>query len=327
MAIKVTLDTVPRTILDTPAGSTSLPKRFVRTGAIDGIDVTTVSGAPKYEAMFLAQQAISAAAAANPITNHPEYALMRILIESDPGSDSSALAQLIYETAQFGAGQPPSTFVIVDDQVLTMRQTNYLPGTKQKIALAWQPHPDKPYESGIPEDLVTMSFLFPLRTIEIDALIFGRPTQGQDYGGHVNHAPWPTSAGGPFNLVFEYGNSQFPTASGLQKDKGFWLLTRYTTRRSRYAGYFTLHAQAMSRVIEDWSEFAHLMNTKTGRYVQISKTIAEGDTIIGNLMAFPYTQGIRKGIPLGPPDNGSRDVGVARVGPYPVTDFSAIFGF
>jgi hypothetical protein len=327
----VTLDIVPGTLIDTPAGSTLLPKRFIRMAGIDGIDVSSITGSPKYEAMFVAQTQILNAAAASPITNHPEYVLMRIVIQPDPNSDSSATAQLIYETAQFGAGQPPSTFVITDKSALTTRQTHYIPGInrKQKISLAWEPHPDKPYEPGVPEDLVTISILFPMRVMTIDALIYGRPTEGQDFVGYVNGALWPTLPGGAFpNLIFEYGDATFPTASRLQKDKGFWLLTEYATQRSRYSGYFTLSAQAQSRVIEDWSECIQLRDKKTGRFVQISKTIDLGDAIIAALMAAPYQYGIVRGTPQpGNNDNMTRNVGVARVGPYPSTDFVQIFGF
>lgn len=333
MAISVTLDVVPDSAIDTPSSSLALPSRFVRAGTVNGIDVSVVAGSPKYEAMFQAQQAVVAADAASPLTNYPGYVLRRILLS--PLSDTSAKALLIYETVVFGIGVPPSTYVLADDAFLTTRTTSYVPGSRQKITVAWDPPPSKIQEEGIAEDAVEMSILFPMRTLTVSALIYGYPTFGQDKIGYTNNAAWPTAPTGPITVTG--GTLTAPLAltvrgfdafagTGMPSSlpKGYWLLSRYATAQNRIGGYYQLEAQAITRVVEDWSECGMLKNLKTGKFVDVGDTIAKGDTIITNLFSTAYSYGVTRGTD---PDDGSRNTGVVRVGPYKLADFTAIFGF
>jgi hypothetical protein len=315
MAITVTLDIYPNTSLETQIAATGSPNRFARYALVDGIDVTVVAGSPKYEAMFLAQQAVVDAAAASPLDNHPEYVLQSILL--DPISDTQAIARLLYETVVFGQGIPPSTYVLTDGGQLTTVATNFIinaDGKRRKLALSWDP-PKLTGAKRISEDLVTHGFLFPDRVLQVDALIYGRPTNGQGYLRHVNNATWPTQAptwpGQPVSG---------PTPLG----RAYWLLSEYVTRMSRIGGYYTLSARAISRVVADWSEMIILQDTHTGKFVQVGSTPAKGDAIIDALFEQPYVNDVVQGVD---PEKGGRFTGVARVGAYPLADFHAIFGF
>jgi hypothetical protein len=317
MAISCTLDVFPNSTLELAASDVGTPNRFVRIGIVEGIDVSVVTGSPKYEAMFLASAAVQAACVANPLTNHPEYVIRRILLE--PLSDTTALARIIYETIVFGVGIPPSTYVLTDGTMASTVETNFMidkNGKKRKISAAW----DDPYEvSGAPsisEDIITMSLFEPWRTLQVDALVYGRPTDGQSKIRFVNDAQWPT---------------QFPTFPGVPNSdpvplpRGYWMLAEWVTRLFKTSGYYTLSAKAVSRVNRDWSEGGMLTDIHTGKYVQVGATIAEGDAIIDALFSTPYENDILYGDD--PMSAFGRAVGAIRVGAYHVADFGQIFGF
>lgn len=300
MSIVVTLDTVERTLLDVPRYTIDQQKRFIRNAVIQGIDVAS---SPKYEAMFLAQTAIvSAEAASSVTTGHSDLILQRILLE--PLGDTTARAQLIYETALGPGGSAVSTWVITDDGNTTTRQTNYLPGTRQKISTAWEAPASEPI-AEIPEDYVTMGFLAPLRTIRLDALMSSRPQDPQTILRRANSANWPST-------------DTYPLA------KGYWLMTRFASRLAQYNGYYAVSAEATSKVDEDWSEAGTLIDSRTGKYVQVGATISDGDDIIADLFSSAYAYGITYGSDSGEP---GRNTGVVRVGPYQTTNFVTVFGF
>jgi hypothetical protein len=266
--------------------------------------------------MFLASAAVQAACVANPLTNHPEYVIRRILLE--PISDTSAIARIIYETIVFGQGIPPSTYVLTDGTVATVEQTNYFvdkDGRRRKISTSWD---DVNFLSGapsIPEDFITMSLFMPWRTLQVDALVYGRPTNGQAKIGSVNDDIWP---------------SQMPTFPGVPTSdptplpRAYWLLAEWTTRLFKTSGYFTLSAKAISRVNRDWSEGGTLVDTKTGKYVQVGATPALGDQINDALFAQPYENDLMLATD---PNDPQREPGTIRVGAYPLASFPAIFTF
>jgi hypothetical protein len=142
---------------------------------------------------------------------------------------------------------------------------------------------------GRVEDRITYTIQQPMRAIGISALVYGEPTSGIGTQQYVNHASWPSG--------------HAPMA------RGFWRLDRYQTDYARYSGYYTLDAQASSKVVEDWSETGTLRDSQTGRYVKYSP--AELTT----LLSTPYAYGIVQGN------------GIQRVGFYPVINFATIFGF
>lgn len=285
MAITVTLDTVEGAALEMGAQS-----RFARGGFVDGIDVS-VSG-NKSEALWLAGEAISAAAAAAPLeASRAGAPLSRIFLE--PVSDTSAKARIIYESLT--GGGPPSTYMIRDSSYMRSLTTNRMPGTHEPIVCTWE---GLAYGSGMPvvnkiSDRVEFTIMAPIRTIVVSALIYGRPTEdGEDKVFHVNHALWPTG-----------------DAALNPHAVGFWRVDKYETNFAKYSGYYTLEAQATTKIVEDWSETGTLRNAQTGRYVKV-----DPDDLTA-LLSPAYSYGITSGN------------GIVRVGFYPTTNYVSIFGF
>jgi hypothetical protein len=319
MAISVTLDLFKDSTFEISSAALAQPSRFVRIAMVEGIDVTVVSGSPKYEAMFLAQQAVVAACAASPLTNHPELILQRILLEAI--SDTSAIARIIYETVVFGVGIPPSTYVLTDGAMLTTKQTRFIVdanGKRVPIMTSWAPTTNTTGTPPVSLDFVPMSLLFPVRTLQVDALTYGRQTNGQAFLRHVNDNTWPT---------VEPSFPGNPPSGPTPLPRGFFLLASFVTRQFSTGGYYTLSASAISNVIHDWSEPGVLQDTRTGKYVQPGIDVTESNAMVEALFSSQYEFGVIEQIDTTNPNAPNRPTGLIRVGPFPTADFSGIFGF
>lgn len=306
----VTLDTIEQASLEYGTATGTPFKRFVRPCYIEGLDVTGAGGNLS-EALWLGGAAIEAAAAASPLAGaRADMLLTRIFLE--PTADRSARGRILYELPQFGAGQPASTYLLRDAGVMRTFETNRMPGTHEPLLCTFDSSAAGAYGYGpasgfigddSPQafrlsDRIIYTIMAPLRAIEVNALVYGRPTSGaQDSITYVCDASWPTSAypGGTTGLV--------------PKAKGYWRLDNYQTDYAVYSGYYTLRAFATTKVTEDWSESGTLRNAQTGRYVRVTPES------ITTLMSGPYTHGIT---------NGN---GIQRVGFYPLIHFPDLFGF
>lgn len=90
---------------------------------------------------------------------------------------------------------------------------------------------------------------------------------------------------------------------------GYWLLAEHTTAISKYTGYYQKRISAITRVMEDWSEIA-VLQTPDGHYYDVPSGTWTAT------IAPAYSFGVIYSA-----------AGIARWGPYPVTEFSTIFGF
>ena len=305
----VTLDIIEQASLEYGTATGTPIKRFVRPCYVEGMDVSGAGGNLS-EALWLAGAAVEAAAAASPLAAaRADMALTRIFLE--PTTDRAARGRILYELPTFGAGQPPSTYLIRDAGTMRTFETNRLPGTHEPLECSYDSSAAGGYggvASGFigddsPQafrltDRIIYTVMAPLRAIEVNALIYGRPTNGaQDAITYANNASWPTGAypGGTTGLV--------------PKAKGYWRLDNYQTDYAVYNGYYTLRAFATTKVTEDWSESGTLRNAQTGRFVRVTPES------ITTLMSGAYTYGIT---------NGN---GIQRVGFYPLISFPALFGF
>lgn len=290
--------------------NTANQTRFVQTGSINNIDTTTVTAV---ELLWRALQILrnNGYTVSNPITvlaGHTGVSLQRIEVVGY--TDNGVNIALFWETPSFGV---TSIYTIQKSTVLTPYQTDLLPGTRKPLRINDTVVSSSYDSSGsastdtytVQGDNVLFTFLKPLETINVIALTFGAPKYVGNRVGNVNDANWPAST------------YSFPTFGGHdptneQKGPGYWLLTEWTTREERYAGYYSLNASAVSRVDEDWSYTGLLTNRATGKRIAMANETAT----LAAMNPLPYSFGIIY--------NAG---GMIRVGPYRTTNFQTLFGF
>ncbi len=143
----------------------------------------------------------------------------------------------------------------------------------------------------VPADTCKVRFGRPCRAISVTSVIGGAVDESVgDRIGSVNIEVWKGKA------------------------PGFWRLDNYETSQAVYTGYTTIEALAVTKVVEDWSESEILRDSRTHRYVDVLP--AE----ITAMNAKPYSFGLIW--PITAPGKG-----IMRVGLYPMTSFTSIFGF
>lgn len=140
---------------------------------------------------------------------------------------------------------------------------------------------------GVPGDTVSCNILCPLRTVNVSILGAGDVEDGE--GSSISTVNNATWRG--LNL-------------------GYWLMAEYTTSVSKYTGYYQQRITAISRVLEDWSEVI-VLRRPDGKFISVDETQYSTD------MALDYDYGLI----------GTKNKGFARYGPFPMTNFTAIFGF
>jgi hypothetical protein len=273
-------------------------KRMVQTGIVEGLD-TSVD-----EHLLLWQ--VLQVLAANNYTFDPPTALDPTLpniilrrVRVVGVTADTCLIALYWQTPDLG---PPTIFSIRNATRLASYQTDLLPGTRKPLRI-----PDVIVKGGytVPGDNVLFNFLRPLEEIGIYSLTYGSPRVNNGNVGRVNDRAWPNVA------------PSLPTFGGhkpndYQKNKGYWLLSEWTTDTQKYSGYYSTQGSAVSRVNEDWSESGMLIDRATGKRVEL----IDSDATATAMMAPEYSYGIIYA-----------SEGMIRVGPYDVTNFSTIFGF
>lgn len=277
-------------IQDAQAETRGITGRMIRTGYLTGM--ASASSEPDPAVMYAALQVV--VAQAGPFyPGVPELPLAGVFLK--PFSNDGFFVRIFYETI---GGLQPSVYIIRDRAYVGAHQTNQVPGTNELISVSWEGAAvggDAP--PTVPADSIVMSFNLPIRGFSVSGLIYGTSTgANQNYVGFVNDAPWPTAG----------------KRVAASRDTGWWQLTEYGEDESVYSGYYTYAGTALSRSWRDWSESGILRNSLTGRFVKVDQSD------IDTQEALPYAHGM-----INPVVNK----GICRVGPFPMTDFAAIFGF
>lgn len=253
-----------------------LLRNRVRIGVVKGID--TSSGTDlilekAYDAMVAAGYTLGSA---SPDTSSTaRLATVRI----SPLSGDMCRVEMRYEPPNFNQ----TAYVIRNSSYVTNVPGNMLPGTRTPIRIGYTDVDGKKW----PEDNLTIPILRAFRQISISAVIAGDPPTGlQDAIGYANSDTWQGKA------------------------KGYWLMVRADTDVSKWTGYSSYTASALTRGFEDWSETGVLRNSMTGKYAKV----ATAD--LATLLSPAYSQGIISSV-----------AGAIRVGPFPTTSFTTVFGF
>lgn len=278
--------------------------RFVRTGIITGLSV-----APGNEIAFLHD---ASRATGMPQMGEICSADVRLQLtrrEFRPLSDTMARFFLIYESPY---GFQETSYIIRNSAFLGNLQTNMLPGSGTRPF--WIAGFSQPGAAGTSEDkdmlpdTVFMNIFRPMRQVSVSVLAYGSPQgDGGDAIGRVNGKPWPVGVVGM-----------------AEKPKGYWLCNKYETSLSKYKGYYTVEAAGITRTTQDWSEYGILRNRKTGRYAQVTDTanaVPSWDYAAEARAVDTYYYGRMY------PPNASDKKGIARWGPYELSDFAILFGF
>lgn len=214
---------------------------------------------------------------------HPEMIYQQLVIRGF--TNNGCIVELRHETPVFGGAA--TALILRNRSYVSSINTNMYRDTAGNVHGIRVPGITIEGEQ-VGDDLGTISMLKPMRARQVFALTYGQPANGgEDAVGFVNNANWQS------------------------KPPGFWLMTEFETDISRYSGYYTMQATAITQVTHPWVYFSTLQSRQTGRYAQIAA--AE----IANLGNLPYLPGSLTQATGG---------GMVRVDPYLFANFAAIFG-
>lgn len=260
----------------------AISQQYVRTGLVT--DITAV-GDPDPEMLWnvltiLATAGITLSPASALSLAHPTLFLRRVRVTGF--ATNGARVALLYSTPDLG---PPSAFIVTDSSTLTSYQTDLLPGTRVPLRI-----PDTTIKGGgvVGGDNVLFNFLRPIRKVGVAAVSYGVTKPSNGIVGKVNAGLWNGKA------------------------QGFWLCDSWITSTSRFAGWYTLQASAITKEDEDWSESGMLIDRATGKRVELIDSTATATA----MMALAYAFGIIYA-----------NDGMIRVGPYKTQSFAPQFMF
>jgi hypothetical protein len=264
--------------------------RFTRTGVIKDIDVT-----PGSEMEFLWDCQNNNVVAgmpqnADPCPGHPLLRLTQRRFV--PMSHDSARVFLVYETPQ---GFPTTSYLLRDETTLTEVETQFIPGTRKQIFIPGYSTDTTTFVG----DAVTMRFRLPIRSLSVSLVGIGSVQQSNNYVGYCNDGSWQGKA------------------------KGYWLMDQFRTMQSKYQGFFSLEAVAVTKSYEDWSQTGALFNKLVGKYFEVDQAVIDATN------ALPYAYGEIANKSASDPDAWvpPKFSGYIRIGPYPMANFTSIFGF
>jgi hypothetical protein len=302
MAVTLKLDTIQQSQFE----ENGLVKRYVRGALIKGM---TVEDGKEIDFLFNAGnkdivpgmpqmgEALSA--------SHPDLQLTRR--QFIPLNGGLIRCALTFETPYGFAAQ--SSYIVRNSAFLSNIETNMLPGAgRTPLSVpGFSQSEIVGNDSKIPGDVVTLRIFRPMRQITVSVLAYGSPTSdGGDYIGTVNDDDWPVNVEGM-----------------TSKPTGYWLMNKFDTMTSKYQGYFTVDAAALTRTNEDWSEYGILRSRDTGRYAMVTDPDTthvppHWDYAAEAVAVKPYKYGIMY---------RRADKGILRVGPYETSSFATLFGF
>lgn len=280
---------MPNLILDTVERSQvekfgNVGGRIVRTGVVTDVDVTNDKERLLWECLNV--PGLPAMGAAHP--SNPAFLLNRVVAEGI--NERSARLFLHYEPFSANAA---SALVITTGSRLTTYQTNLHPGSNKPLYVDVSDG-----DNSIPADLVTFNLLKAQSTASVFKLQIGTidPANAASQTakvGHVNSNTW------------------------LGRAKGSWLITDYEVVNSKYAGYYTTRATAMTAgpAPQTWMTAAVLFQRQYGKYYWYEGIEDDIRSQIDG--GYVYTAD----------SNVNSRLGWAVIGPYPLADFNAVFGF
>lgn len=197
----------------------------------------------------------------------------------------SARVLLVYSNDFSGQGQ---AYILSFRGYQQSYVTNRLPGTKKALNVPIWRDPNNKFNK-VPQDLAFGTFSYSMREIEISGMKQGAAPPPGTYDGVVNYAN---------------------DADFFDRPPGYWVITRGSQDFSKYAGFWKYSLAAVTKNIEDWSEWFTLFNRKSGLYVTIPPN--EEDQCRQKPYSYGEIYAFR---------------GLLRIGPFPTTDFNALFGF
>lgn len=286
MAARVILDTVQDSELD----ATAVTRDRIRTGMIVGMDVPSNVPDPilhEKALIVLIAAGLDWGSILDPSV--PDCFLTRIRLI--PVSSRNFRFAAYYSTFRGGV---PTIYNIRQSAQEEQYTGNLLPGTRIPIRAEWTGT-----IAGVAVDIkryVTTQFSRPLRSIALTASFFGDlPNDLPIFSNvpRVNNAVW------------------------LGLPAGYWKMTRVETDYSKFSGYYTTEAIALTRTDEDWSQYEILQNA-FGEYVDVD----DGDIEALNAKKYGYDNSG----PLLLPGYAYAN-GIVRIYPFLTADFGAIFGF
>lgn len=265
--------------------TTATTQRLEIPGFIDGI---TTDSDPDPEVIHRAQAAVLAhfGAFGTALAGHTSLTLQHIVCRGV--SNNSCSVRVIFENPFFGG--PPSTIILRDRSYLGSITTNTITrvATNQRFPILVNGGDFVDSDGAnvhMKDDYAEITYPRPMRCIQAYALTYGAPANnGQDAVGYVNNATW----------------------RGLPI--GYWLVSEFETDISRFSGYYTMTAAAVTKITEDWSHLSYLRSERTGKYMKVDQADIDA------LMAPPYandTNGI---------------TGATRSGPHPLYSLPFVFG-
>lgn len=284
MAAILTLDTIEGAQLQ--ADFTG--KYRVRTGTVEGIDVV---GNPDSAVLdkALDAQGMPQLGSTDPI--YPLTLLSKVGVF--PISNDAVRVRLEYAPINFGA---TTAYIFTDGTSLVNELTSIHP-----TAGAVRVGLNKTYNDVIiPDQTLTFDVPRPCRQISINAYLVGQPAQQPNLVGNVNSDTWPVGAN--------------PLASG------YWLMSEYKTSLSKWSGWYSLTASAISKTFENWMMRGAIIDPSTGKFVAPSQNgaVAGGyNAAVQQFASIPYAYGV----------TSAPQLGLASVGWFPMTAFAAAFGF
>jgi hypothetical protein len=308
----VVLDTVQ----DAELERTSTMVAYQRTGYVDNIDVADL---PDPEALlkvlpYLPQMQTPLSVA------WPTMKLQNIRVRPDTAKVRRVRFWLTYQNIPFNAA--PTAYMIRDRTFARRKQTFFIPGTREPVMVGFTTDPAAATQMSLFPVPVLFEVDVSVRSMQLSVVMYGRPQGGSaDYVNYVNNDPWPVGD-------FQFNQNQTSTpGSGIELEsatqfaKGFWKLQSYSTEFDRNAGMTMIQSEAVTQVLEDWSEFAMRRNEKSGTYDFCALSDATRIAQLSIAVSKEYNQGILY------PTGAETHYGLVRFGPYPMTNFVDLFGF
>jgi hypothetical protein len=275
MPAELLLDTVDGSEFDVSTAATS--------NARGGL-VTGISGDPStaIDQVFAAAAAKGFSLGKPAVVNGQSAFLQRIAGRA--ASSDSFRVQLFFGTDGSFA---PSAYVITDRSYTQAYQSNRIPGTRERILIPkWT---DDQGLNAVPADMAMVTWQYPMRQIEVSGMKYGSPPDDSQYAGKIAHA----------------NQEQF-----LGLGPGYWYVNGASTVASKYSGYYSYNASAVTKTIEDWAELFTLYSHLVNKYVDLDPELDQ------RVRAATYKYGVI-----------DKDEGLLKVGPFPLTSFAALFGF
>lgn len=317
---------MPTLHLDLVKGSeleaTQFLARYVRMGYVDNIDLSAL---PDPEALVKVLTVPGFPAMKSQLgPQSPGLRLSRVRIVPQLEKVRRVVVALTYETLPDDL--TPTVYMLRDRTFIVNKTTCFIPGTRTPVIVGFTNAGTSSTSTlvRLAPEVLFFSTSVSARSIQITSLMYGRPDGGAaDYVNYVNDADWPggdVSFGGAGGFGNPGGPNGIVMKTARSKPKGYWKLSQYGAE-SNQNGTTLVQAEAISQVIEDWSEVAMLRNEKTGKFPFASLPDGDRLAIMTAMLNRPYAYGDIY------PTGLETNYGIKRFGPCPLTGFVGLMGF